>query len=74
MFWFEMWWNMGWVSPGGPFPKELESPAHAMLETLVKDIIIVVVIMAAMNYMVRKVEAENVHRRERDHASEKNHL
>lgn len=69
-----MWWQMGWVSPGGPFPKELPSPEHAMLETLVKDIVIVVIIMASINYMVRRVESEYAHKRERDIASERIHL
>jgi hypothetical protein len=64
-----MWWQMGWVSPAGPFPYELESPEHHMLETLVKDIIIVVILMAALNYMVKRVDTEY----KRD-ASEKIHL
>jgi hypothetical protein len=50
---------MGWVNFEGPFPEEPHHPEHAMLETMVRDILFSVFLLAFVQFFGKKLDRKN---------------
>lgn len=59
MLWWEMWWNMGWYSTEN-LPPEIHHPEHKMLETIIKDIVIVIVILLSTSFVAKRLDGKRM--------------